>query len=255
MKGHTMRRLVITNQKGGVAKTTTAVNLAVGLSLQRKRVLLIDMDPQANTTFSFIGSADPLATIYDLLINDYAVGDVIRATDHKGLDLIPSDITLAGAEVELTSAIGGQIKLGTRLSEEELPYDYVIIDTPPSLGLLTINSLAASEEVIIPVSPAVFGLKGIQQLEQTIKKVRVNLKNPRLHIAGVLVTLYDHTNVARDVVDTIQQRFGEALFKTVIPRNVKLEEAHSRTMSVFDYAPTSSGAVAYTNLVEEVMAR
>ena len=251
-----MRRIAIANQKGGVGKTTTAVNLAVGLARAGKRTLLIDMDPQANSTFALMGMREPKATTYDLLINNLSLREVVVPTSEKGLDLLPSDIDLAGAEVELITEIGGQTRLKARLAERSgSAYDFLIIDTPPSLGLLTINSLAAVEEVFVPVSASVFALKGLSQLERTIEKVRVNLQCPNLRITGALVTMFDYTNVAKDVLAAIRRRFGEAMFETVIPKNVKLEEAHSRAQSVFAYAPDSKGAEAYSMLVREVIDR
>lgn len=249
-----MRRIAIANQKGGVGKTTTAINLAVGLANAGKRTLLIDIDPQANSTFAIIGNREPSATTYDLLINDYTITDVITQADPLALDLIPADINLAGAEVELISAIGGQTRLRTRLARLT-GYDFVVIDPPPSLGLLTINALAAADEIIIPVSVSVFALKGIVQLENTIAQVRQNLDRDDLRLLGVLCNLYDHTNVAADVEKAIRARFGELTFETVIPKNVKLEEAHSRAESIFSYASSSKGAKAYTQLVREVINR
>ena len=251
-----MRKIVIANQKGGVGKTTTAVNLAVGLAKAGEQVLLADMDPQANTTFAILGKKEPKATAYDVLINDMSLQEVIIPTSEKRLDLLPSDIDLAGAEVELVTEIGGQTRLRTKFAtSKDLDYDFIIIDTPPSLGLLTINSLAAADEILVPVSASIFALKGIAQLEKTIEKVKVNLQCPNLRITGALITMYDHTNVAKDVITAIERHFGEVTFKTVIPKNVKLEEAHSRAESVFTYAPSSRGAEAYTALVEEVIKR
>lgn len=251
-----MRVITVANQKGGVGKTTTAVNLATGLARRDLRVLLIDMDPQANTTFSLVGHREIEATVYDLLIRGVTPAQVILREVQPNVDLMPSDIDLAGAEVELLSTIGGQNRLTTRLGERSrLPYDFVIIDAPPSLGLLTINALATADEVLIPVSTSVFALKGIMQLEHTIEQVRVNLNRPSLHVGGVLCTLYDNTNVAGDVLAAVRERFGDTAFETVIPKNVKLEEAHSRGESIYSYAPTASGAQAYERLVEEVISR
>ncbi len=246
----------IANQKGGVGKTTTAVNLAVGLGLAGKSTLLIDMDPQGNATFALQGFDEPTSTVYDLLLRRRPMSEVLRRGVQPNVDLLPSSIDLAGAEVELLSVIGGQQTLTARLDPTAMAsYDFVIIDAPPSLGLLTINSLAAADRVIVPVSASVFALKGIGQLEATIEQVRTNLHRPHLAIGGVLVTLYDHTNVAADVLNAVRDRFGDLVYEVVIPKNVKLEEAHSRMQSIFTYAPTATGATAYQQLVEEVLNR
>ena len=255
-----MRKIVLANQKGGVAKTTTAVNLAFGLAMQGKRVLLIDMDPQSNATFATIGVQELKKSTYDLLINDASVKDVVVKTKHENLHLVPSHINLAGAEVELANAVGGQHILRTKLAEHfetygADSYHYVIIDAPPSLGFLTINSLAAAEEIIIPVSASVFALNGIVMLDKTIIQVRRRLNNPNLRIGGVLCTMYEDTNIAKDVVTQLRSRFGDVVFKTVIRKNVKVEEAHSRAESIFTYAPDSTGAVSYAALVQEVLDR
>lgn len=250
-----MRKIVIANQKGGVAKTTTAINLAAGLALRGKRVLLIDMDPQANATYSILGMAQLGFSTYDLLINDQPIRDVIKTTRNQGLDIVPSSIDLAGAEVELISKVGGQTRLRTQLTEsaDQLDYDYILIDAPPSLGFLTINALAAAEEVFIPVSTSVFALNGISMLEDTIRQVRRELNCPQLRVSGVLCTMFDNTNVAKDVVAETRKHFGDKVFETVIPKNVKLEEAHSRIENIFSYASDSKGAEAYKTFVEEVI--
>jgi len=254
-----MRKIVIANQKGGVAKTTTAINLATGLAIQGHPTLLIDMDPQANATYAILGSQELVHSTYEMLINDLPIADIIQHASQEKLDIVPSHIDLAGAEVELISRVGGQTRLRTKLSEavEELArqYDYIIIDAPPSLGFLTINSLAAADEVFIPVSTSIFALNGISMLEETIRQVRRELNCPTLQISGVLCTMYDNTNVSRDIVSETRAHFGDRVFKTVIPKNIKLEEAHSRIESIFTYAADSKGAIAYRNLVQEIIDR
>jgi chromosome partitioning protein len=248
-----MRKIALSNQKGGVAKTTTAVNLAAGLSRHGYRVLLVDMDPQANATFATLGPIEPEQTVYDVLYDTAAVHDVIVRAAHESYDVLPSDINLSGAEVELANAVGKDARLKIKLAG--LVYDYLIIDTPPSLGLLTINSLNACDEVIIPVSTSVFALKGIVKLEDTIRKVQLYLNHPELHISGVVCTLYDNTKMAKDILAAVRERFGEKVFATVIPKNVALEEAHTRARSIFDYAPESKGTEAYAQFTEEVIGR
>ncbi len=251
-----MRRLIIANQKGGVGKTTTALNVGAGLAGNGKRVLLIDIDPQANLTTGLLGNVEPGQTVYDLLLSEETTPDqVIIPADAAGVDIIPSSIDLAGAEVELISAIGGQAMLRTKLAASRLDYDFLLIDPPPSLGLLTINALAASEEVIIPVSASFFGLRGIVRLEKTIENVHTRLDTPALRITGVLATMTDNTRVSSDVMEAIRSRFGDIAFKTSIPRNVRVEEAHSQTMPIFAHAPESKGAHAYTALVKEILQR
>jgi chromosome partitioning protein len=250
-----MRYLVIANQKGGVGKTTTALNVGAGLARSGKRVLLIDIDPQANLTTGLLGTVEPELTVYDLLVEEAEPAAVIIPAPSAGVDVIPSSIDLAGAEVELVSTIGGQTVLRTKLSAASLDYDFVIIDPPPSLGLLTINALAASREVIIPVSASFFGLKGIVRLEKTIESVRARLDTPQLHIAGVLATMTDNTRVSSDVEEAIRQRFGGLAFTTTIPRNVRVEEAHSLAVPVLEHAPESKGAQADQDLVKEIIDR
>jgi len=250
-----MRKIVIANQKGGVGKTTTAVNLAAGLAHKGMRILAIDLDPQANFTFAMLGSTEPGLTSYDLLVNGYSVPEVTLTVKRLGIDLVASNIDLAGAEVDLLTMMDRHTLLATRLGEFQLNYDFIIIDTPPTLGMLTINALAGADEIIIPVSTSVFALRGISRLQTTIDQVIRKLDRPDLHILGILCTMYDHTNVALDVLKMTSDHFGDLVFETIIPKNIKLEEAHSRAESVFTYAPHSKGAGAYSQLVEEVLQR
>lgn len=253
-----MRIIAIASQKGGVAKSTTAVQLATGLALKGHPTLLIDMDPQANATYSVFGEEADDNSVYDLLMRDVPLSSVVRRTQRPNLDMVPSNIELAGAEVELISKVGGQRRLRAKLdkSASTLGYEYVIIDAPPSLGFLTINTLAAATEVIIPVPASVFALKGIKDLEETIADVRQELGNDQLRVMGVLCTIFEpNTNVARDVRKTIQDHFGELVFRASIPKTVKFEEAHSRQLSIFEHAPESAAAEQYRLFVEEVINR
>ena len=248
-----MHIYAIANQKGGVGKTTTAVNLATGLARKGKRILLIDLDPQANATYALLGAQELEATVYDLLLDTKAFDAVRQETPEEGLDLLPADIDLAGAEVDLLSAIGGQTRLRAALGKLPHPYDYILIDTPPSLGLLTINALAAADAVLIPVSVSLFALKGLAQLNETITKVKAGLNQPSLRILGILPTLCDRTRASREVLETLRTHFGPELMATTIPKNVTVEEAHGRGTSLFEYAPRAKGALAYDQLVKEVL--
>lgn len=252
-----MRKIVIANQKGGVAKTTTAVNLATGLGMVGQQTLLIDMDPQSNATFAVLGDEPEGNSAYDLIMLGKSLNDVVRRTTRPNLDIVASSIDLAAAEVELISKVGGQTRLRSKLTDIErtLYYDFVVIDAPPSLGFLTINALAAADEVIIPVPASVFALKGIQRLEETINLVRSDLGCPTLHIGGVLLTIYDNTNVGKDVRAEIEERFPDLVFRTNIPKTVKFEESHGRALSIFEHAPTHPAAQAYSDLVQEVLHR
>ena len=248
------RIIAIANQKGGVGKSTTAVNLAAGLSDAGKKTLLIDLDPQSNSTIAAIGWDEPDITVYQVLIEEVNPLNSIITTN-LGFDLMPATIDLAGAERELINAMGGQIRLRTMLDESSLDYEFILIDAPPSLGFLTVNALSAASEVLVPITSSFFALRGTQMLIDTINDVRRHLSATELKIMGILVTLTDHTNVSRDVETTLRTQFGDLVFKTTIPKNVRIEEAHSREQSIFQYAPAAAGAQAYKKLVDEVISR
>lgn len=246
----------ITNQKGGVAKTTTAVNLAAGLLKRKKTVLLVDFDPQGNAGSGLgIDTRNLTHSIYDCIINDVPVSDVLQHTKYKGLDVLPSNIDLAGAEQELGALTDRATRLKDVLDPLAETYDYIIIDCPPSLGMLTINALTASHKVIIPIQSEYYALEGISQLIQTIRLVQ-QAYNKDLVIGGIVITLYDgRMRLSRQVVADVRNNFGKLVFKTVIPRNVRLSEAPSYGQTIFEYEPLSKGALAYSNLAKEVINR
>jgi chromosome partitioning protein len=247
------RILAIANQKGGVGKTTTSVNLGASLAELGYRVLVVDLDPQGNATTGLGVNARELnGSIYDVIMNDAAIEDCVEPTALKNLFVAPATIDLAGAEIELVPAFSRELKLRRALHEIRDDYDYMIIDCPPSLGLLTVNGLAAADDVIVPIQCEYYALEGLSQLIRNVSLVQKNL-NPSLDVRGIVLTMYDaRTKLADQVEQEVRKHFGRTVYQTVVPRTVRLSEAPSFGQPIIVFDPTSRGAVAYRELAKEV---
>jgi chromosome partitioning protein len=248
--------IAIANQKGGVGKSTTAINLGAGLALQGDTILIVDLDPQGNTSSGLgIDRAAIEYSMYDILVDDVAAVDVLEPTSVRNLHIIPATIELAGAEIELVSMFSREQRLKNALQEVKNEYDHILIDCPPSLGLLTINGLAAADEVLIPIQCEYYALEGVSQLIRNIGLVQNSL-NPRLKVEGVVLTMFDgRTTLSSDVVAQVRDHFGDTTYKTVIPRTVRLSEAPSYGEPIEAFDPMSRGAIAYRELAREFRRR
>ena len=246
--------LAIANQKGGVGKTTTAINLGAGLGALERRVLLVDCDPQGNATRGLGAKAEP-PHLYHAIIGESSLEETIRPSGFPNLDLVPTQRDLVGVEVEFVGEKGWEGKLKTLLAGLSGRYDTILLDCPPSLGHLTVSALTAADGVLVPLQCEYFALEGISELMSTVKRVQGGL-NTRLAISGILLTMYDdRTNLCKDVADEIRRHFGAKVFKTVVPRNIRLAEAPSHGLPIFQYDIKSRGAEAYLALAREVLRR
>jgi len=251
-----VRIISVANQKGGVGKTTTTVNLGASLALMGKKVLLVDIDAQGNAT-SGMGVRKPDVTkdVYDVLVNEIPMEEVILPSSRENLDIVPATLQLAGAEIELTSMMARESRLKSALATVKDRYDFILIDCPPSLGHLTINAFTASHSILIPVQCEYYALEGLSQLLNTVRLVQKHF-NPTLKIEGVVLTMYDaRTNLGAEVIEEVRRYFQEKVYDTIIPRNIRLSEAPSHGLSIIDYDERSKGAQVYQALAKEVLTR
>ena len=250
-----MRTIAIVNQKGGVGKTTIAINLSASLAREGRRVLLVDMDPQGHSSLSFLQSGNERRTIYSVFRQECEIRDAIFPVKEEGIDLLPADIDLAKIERDLISEIDGPFRLKDLLAPLKQDYEFILVDTPPALGMLTINCLVAAEHLVVPIQSSYLSLEGTDDLLDTVDKVRVRF-NPELSLLGALITIHDRRTVlGKDAVKRVRQIFGETAFSTIISKSVRLEESPAYRISIFRHAPDSVSAQEYLQLSEEVIER